>query len=60
MQFGLTAPSLVERRRDESPTHGALATLLEVLRKVHGRFFEEKVRGEEEDAEGRENICRIT
>ena len=52
MQFGLTSPSLVERKRDERATHGALATLLEVMRKVHGRFFEEKVRGEEEEREG--------
>lgn len=38
-QFGLSGPSLLERRRDESVKEGMLATAMKVLRRVHAEFF---------------------
>ncbi|XP_076938650.1 RNA polymerase II C-terminal domain phosphatase-like 4 isoform X1 [Bidens hawaiensis] len=39
-QFGYKAKSLSELRSDESDTDGALATVLEVLKRVHSMFFD--------------------
>ncbi|XP_040998779.1 RNA polymerase II C-terminal domain phosphatase-like 4 isoform X3 [Juglans microcarpa x Juglans regia] len=40
-QFGFNCKSLSELKNDESETDGALVTILKVLRRVHGMFFDE-------------------
>ncbi|KAI3870517.1 hypothetical protein MKX03_022710 [Papaver bracteatum] len=38
--FGLNQKSLSEVKRDESESHGALATILQVLQRIHQLFFD--------------------
>ncbi|KAK4338541.1 hypothetical protein RND71_043028 [Anisodus tanguticus] len=39
-QFGLKCKSLSERRSDENEADGALASVLKVLQRIHGLFFD--------------------
>ncbi|MCO5571402.1 hypothetical protein L7F22_025142 [Adiantum nelumboides] len=41
-QFGLSGPSLLERRHDERATDGMLASILKVIEKIHQNFFTNK------------------
>ncbi|MCO5577449.1 hypothetical protein L7F22_031281 [Adiantum nelumboides] len=41
-QFGLSGPSLLERRHDERATDGMLASILKVIEKIHQDFFTNK------------------
>ncbi|CAL0320138.1 unnamed protein product [Lupinus luteus] len=49
-QFGFNCKSLAELKSDESEPDGALAKILEVLKQVHSRFFDEL----QEDLAGRD------
>ncbi|KAK3041809.1 hypothetical protein RJ639_000325 [Escallonia herrerae] len=42
-QFGFNCKSLSELKSDESEADGALATVLEVLKQIHGMFFDQKL-----------------
>ncbi|XP_010265619.1 PREDICTED: RNA polymerase II C-terminal domain phosphatase-like 4 isoform X2 [Nelumbo nucifera] len=44
-QFGFSAKSLSELKRDECESEGALATVLKVLKRIHEMFFNELVFG---------------
>lgn len=39
-QWGFSGNSLSERKKDESETDGALASVLNVLRRAHQMFFD--------------------
>ncbi|XP_047339311.1 RNA polymerase II C-terminal domain phosphatase-like 4 isoform X1 [Impatiens glandulifera] len=41
-QFGYSSKSLSQQRSDESETDGALASVLKVLKRIHGLFFAEE------------------
>lgn len=39
-QFGFNSESLSQSKNDENEANGTLAVILEVLKKIHGRFFD--------------------
>ncbi|GER49772.1 RNA polymerase II ctd phosphatase [Striga asiatica] len=57
--FGFNCKSLSELKSDESETEGALATILKILQRVHGLFFDEKSKDDLEDRDVRQVLKSV-